>query len=93
MDRYLIEVPHEADVVTCARVVRTFLDTGSHYLTHADWGCKDGDHRAWMIVEASDHEEARWIVPAPMRSIAKVVKLTKFDSEEIDDILSSHGEE
>jgi hypothetical protein len=92
MDRFLIEVPHEEDVVACARVVQTFLQTGSHYLTNADWGCKDGDHRAWLIVDATDKEEARMIVPPPHRELAKVVQLNKFTMEEVDEILASHTE-
>jgi hypothetical protein len=90
MERFLIEVPHEEEVIACARVVRTFLQTGSHYLTNADWGCQDGDHRAWLIVEASDREEATRIVPPPYRDLAHVVKLRKFTMSEIDEILASH---
>ena len=63
MDRHLIEVPHDETELACARVVQSFLETGSHYLTNADWGCEDGDHRAWVIVEAESKEEARMIVP------------------------------
>ncbi len=91
MDRYLIEVAHDAERLACARAVQTFLDTGSHYLTHADWGCKDGDHRALMIVEAADREEARWIVPAPLRSAAKVVQLCKFKLDDVQAILDQSG--
>ena len=91
MDRYLIEVAHDAERLACARAVQTFLDTGSHYLTHADWGCKDGDHRALMIVEAADREEARWIVPAPLRSAAKVVRLCKFKPDDVQAILDQSG--
>ena len=54
MARFLIEVPHSEEIVACARVVQVFLHTGSHYLTHADWGCSDCDHRSWMIVDAED---------------------------------------
>ena len=92
MDRYLVEVPHEAGELACALVVRTFLDTGSHYLTRADWGCQDGVHKAWMIVAASDREEARSIVPPPLRTAAQVVRLNKFDSAEIDEIVRRHSE-
>ena len=35
MERYLIEIPHEAEVQACARAVRIFLASGSHVLTHA----------------------------------------------------------
>ena len=92
MQRYLVEVPHEAEELACSRVIRTFLDTGSHYLTQADWGCEDGVHKAWLIVEAADREEARWIVPAPLRADARVVRLTKFSRDEIDATLRQHGE-
>ena len=91
MDRFLIEVPHEADELACARVIRTFLETGSHYLTNADWGCEDGDHKAWLIVEAADREEARWIVPPPFRSSARVVRLSRFSMEEIDEMIARHS--
>jgi hypothetical protein len=38
MARFLIEVPHKAEPVACTRAVQIFLNTGSHFLTHADWG-------------------------------------------------------
>ena len=90
MARFLIEVPHEAERVACARVVDIFLKTGSHFLTHADWGCLDGEHKAWIIADVSDREEARFIVPPVMRSHAKIVQLNCFTSEEIDAILLHH---
>lgn len=93
MARYLIEVPHEAEVEACARVVRIFLATGSHLLTHADWGCLDGDHRAWLIVDADTREEARYRVPPLFRADAKTVELNKFTMEQIDTIMSHHAEQ
>ena len=90
MARFLIEVPHEAEVVACAKVVQVFLTSGSHFLTHADWGCKDGDHRAWIIVDLETREEARALLPPAFRAQARIVKLNRFSMEEIDDILSHH---
>ena len=90
MQKFLIEVPHDSDELGCAQVIRTFLETGSHYLTHAEWGCEDGDHKAWLIVEAADREEARWIGPPPFREHARVVKLSRFSMDEIDDIIARH---
>ena len=77
MGRFFIEVPHEADTVACARVIETFLKTGSHFLTNADWGCLDGEHKAWIIVEVESKEEARCILPPAFRSQARIVGLTK----------------
>ncbi|HYP67163.1 MAG TPA: hypothetical protein VEP67_02805 [Thiobacillaceae bacterium] len=90
MPRFLIEVPHEEEVVPCAHLVKIFLESGSHFLTHADWGCKDGDHKAWIIADLDSKDQARAIVPAAYRSRTKIVQLNKFTIEEIDDLLRYH---
>jgi hypothetical protein len=67
-----------------------FLESGSHFLTHADWGCLDGVHSAWIVVEVDNKEEARAIVPPAFRSRARIVALNKWSMEQIDKILSQH---
>ena len=79
MARFLIEVDHEANAAACARAVRVFLATGSHYLTHADWGCKDGVHTAWIIVELETKDQARAVLPPADRPRARIVALNTFD--------------
>jgi hypothetical protein len=66
------------------------LKTGSHFLTHADWGCLDGEHKGWVIVEVESKQEVRSILPPAYRSQAKIVELNKFTLEEIDEILRHH---
>lgn len=88
--RFLVEVPHEETIVACARVVDVFLRTGSHFLSNADWGCRDGAHKAWIVVEVDSKEEARSVVPPQFRAQAKVVQLNKFTVEEINRILHEH---
>lgn len=88
--RFLIEVPHEATMAACARAIETLLKTGSHFFTHADWGCKDGDHKAWIIVEVQSKEEARAIVPPAFRSQAKIVQLNTFSVEELEALMREH---
>jgi hypothetical protein len=90
MARFLIEVPHEAEPAACARVVEIFLKSGSHFLTHADWGCKDGVHKAWIVADVNNREAARAILPPALRSQAKVVQLNYFTMNEIDEILRQH---
>ena len=87
MPRFLIEVPHSVETTACAREVHVFLSTGSHFLTHADWGCMDGVHCAWLIVEAANKEEARMVVPPLFRARAKIVALNKFNLEQIEAVL------
>ena len=90
MAKFLIEVPHEPEKIACARVVEVFLKTGSHFLSNADWGCTDGDHKAWIMVEVDSRDEARFILPPAFRAQAKIVQLNKFTMEEIDEILRHH---
>ena len=91
MARFLIEVPHEDDALECARVVHVFLETGSHFLTHADWGCKDGVHKAWIIVDVENKDQARDILPAAFRPQAQIVQLTTFTMEQVDEMMDEHA--
>ena len=91
MPRFLIEVPHEGAVAACTRAVEVFLRTGSHFLTHADWGCLDGEHKAWLIVEVDTRDAARSTVPSAYRSQARVVQLNTFTMDQIAQLRGGHG--
>lgn len=90
MEKYLIEVPHEATESACNNAIRIFMETGSHFLRQADWGCHDGEHKAWLTVQVENKEQARQIVPALFRSVAKVVKLHTFTMNEMENIAKVH---
>jgi hypothetical protein len=90
MAKFLIEVPHEGEHLACARVVEIFLKTGSHFLTHADWGCTDGVHKAWIVADVETKDEARSILPPAFRSQAKITRLNYFTIDQIDEILRQH---
>ncbi|MBZ5639976.1 MAG: hypothetical protein LAO51_14610 [Acidobacteriia bacterium] len=90
MPRFLIEVPHEAEVVACARAAQVLLRTGSHFLTHADFGCNDGDHRAWIVVEGDSKAEVRNVLPVPYRANARIIGLNKFSLEELETLIERH---
>jgi hypothetical protein len=83
MSKYLIEVPHGADKASCDLAIQVFLQTGSHFLTHADWGCLDGVHKAWIIADVASKEEAIYILPPVFRSSAKITLLTNFTSKDL----------
>ena len=82
--KFLIEVPHEADTLACAKAVQTFLLMGSHFLTNAEWGCNDGVHSAWVIAEVADKAEALAIIPPPFRADARIVALNRFTLPQIE---------
>ena len=90
MQKFLIEVPHEAETTACARAVKILLETGSHFMTHAEFGCLDGDHRAWIIMEFEDKKEALSALPPPLRAKAHIVALNRFSLQEIDGFLHHH---
>ena len=90
MPKFLIEVPHESDAVGCARAVQVFLTTGSHFLTNAEWGCMDGVHSAWMIVEVESKAEALGIVPPAFRNGTRIVALIRFSLPRIESFLARH---
>jgi sugar lactone lactonase YvrE len=93
MEKFLIEVPHGEDKKSCMRAIQVFNRSGSHFVTHADWGCLDGDHKAWMIVEVPDKNAARRILPAAYQHDAKITRLHRFSREEIwgpEKLLSKH---
>ena len=75
MDRYMIESPHTAE--DCDKAIKQFATAG--FLHHFDWGCKDGVHSAWAIIEAENREHAKQIVPWMLRDKARIVKLVKFE--------------
>ncbi len=90
MEKYLIEVPHEATKSACVNAVRVFWQTGSHFLAKADWGCHDGEHKAWLLVEVENKDQASQIIPPAFRSNAKIVKLHTFTREEMNSIEEVH---
>jgi hypothetical protein len=90
MPRFFIEVPHEDGYQACLDAIRVFMETGSHWLRQADWGCEDGEHAAWIIVEAETKEEASHVVPPRFRADAKVVQLNKFTPEQVQEMMTTH---
>lgn len=89
MPRYLIEVPHGETKEACEQAIQTFLATGSHFMTNADWGCHDNVHKAWIIAELESKQEALNILPPNFRKDASVTLLANFSPEDID-LLKQH---
>jgi hypothetical protein len=91
MLKFLIEVPHGSEKYECLRSVSIFLSSGSHFLANADWGCSDGEHKAWFIMDADSKDEVLQIVPSAYRKDAKITKLNKFNLENVEQLLKVHN--
>jgi hypothetical protein len=79
MDRYLIETPHTDE--NCHLVVNQIHAMG--YLYNFDWGCADGIHCGWAIIEAESEAQARLVVPSVIRDEARVIRLVKFSPDQV----------
>jgi hypothetical protein len=74
------------------RAIRVFNETGSHFLSHAEWGCTDGEHKAWMIVEIESKEAALKILPSAYKKKAKITRLSQFIRRDITErVLDLHS--
>ena len=83
MTTYLIEIPHSEDTLECQHVIRVFVESGSHMLSHAYWGCKSGVHKSYFISEFDNKEEALQIVPPFLRRHANIIELVTFTKNDI----------
>ena len=79
MDRYLVIVPHTPK--DCLRAIKHVEAVGM--ITHFDWGCKDGDHTGYVVLEADDKNQAQMVVPSFQRPQSHVIKLTKFSPDDV----------
>ena len=85
MAGFLIEVPHGEDEVACMHAIRVFMESGSHFLANADWGCHDAEHKAWMIVDVESKAQALQIVPPAFRGVARIIELFKVTREDMEE--------
>ena len=79
MDKYIVVLPHTH--AECVNALKQIESVGM--ITHFDWGCKDGEHTGWAIIEAGSKAEAIMVVPTLQRRHAQVIKLNKFSPEDI----------
>lgn len=59
------------------------MESGSHLLVNAHWGCKDGVHKSWFISDFENKEEAMHIIPPLLRHTATIIELTTFNKTDI----------
>lgn len=90
MPTYLIEVRHDSGRQGCVRALHPLEQSGSHFVTRADFGCADGTHCGWLTVEVESRDIAEQIVPPEFRSGLRIVQLQKFTREEIQRMMKQH---
>ena len=91
MARFLIEVPHENTEEACNNAIAVFKATGSHFVTNAEWGCHDNDHRAWMLVDVDSKQDAVAILPPAFREAAKVTAVERLSPADLSPTAKDHS--
>lgn len=84
MPRFMIEIRHSDQREGCVRSLDAILKYGAHLITQADFGCEDGAHTGWLIVDVDSRDEALRVVPPQFRADARVVQLRKWTKEQIE---------
>jgi ribulose bisphosphate carboxylase small subunit len=80
MERFIVIAPHTEE--ECKQALAQVLAAG--FITHFEWGCKDGEHTGWAILEAENAKEAMMAVPPAQRHSASIVRLTRFSPTDIE---------
>ncbi len=78
---YLIITPHTP--AQCLASLDSYAAKDAKLLEKIDWGCADGDHSGYLVVDAANKKAARDLLPAGEQEGAKIVKLNKFTVEQI----------
>ncbi len=81
MARYLIASKHEAE--DCMRALDEELKKGPGILDKFYYGCKEGDHTGYAIVETKNLSEAMALVPDFLQESACITKVDKITPSEI----------
>ncbi len=81
MARYMIASRHEPE--ECLRALDEEFAKGSGILDKFVYGCREGDHTGYAIVEAKKLSDALALVPDFLQESACVTKVDKFTPADI----------
>jgi hypothetical protein len=81
MAKYLITSKHEA--ADCLRALDEELSKGPGVLDKFFYGCKEGDHTGYAIVDAKTLSDALAMVPGFLQESACIAKVDKYTPMEI----------
>ena len=87
MQKFLIEIKNGGDRASCLRSIQSFLSSRTHFVTSVEWGCIEGEHKAWLIIKTGNRDDAMSIIPSAYRQNAKITSLHKFTGKEIDETM------
>ncbi|HUJ16575.1 MAG TPA: hypothetical protein VL197_01145 [Nitrospirota bacterium] len=81
MTKYLISSRHEA--ADCSRALDEVLAKGSGILDKFVYGCREGDHTGYALVDVKTLSDALAMVPGFLQESACITRVEKFTPAEI----------
>jgi hypothetical protein len=81
MATFLIESQHQARM--CHWVLRPGIRQGTDGLVEYQWGCRDGIHSGWRIVQADSKFDVQATIPPVLRSQTRIVQLNRFTPDQL----------
>mgnify|MGYP001569425608 FL=1 len=81
MITYMIASSHKEE--DCDRALDEMLAKGPKLLEKFVYGCKDGDHTGYAIVDVKSRSEALALIPAFLQDDACMTKVDRFTPAEI----------
>ena len=80
----LFVITSKHDAVQCLQALDEIAAKGSETLDKFVYGCKEGDHTAYAIVDADTEKDALALVPDSLLDSACITKVDKFTVDEIE---------
>ncbi len=81
MAHYIIEISHTER--ECLDALDMVVRLGMHILHHTWWGCGAGVHTGWLDIEVDSEQDARGVIPPPIRKEARVIEVQKFTPNQV----------
>ena len=87
-DVYFVQSSHTPD--QCVQTLTDMKSKGDAFLTKFEFGCMSGDHTSYAFLEGSSESDVRQMLPKELQANAKIKKVDKFTSDQIEKIHKDH---
>jgi hypothetical protein len=85
---YYVQVNHKPD--QCLNDLLEMKTKGDAYLSNFEFGCMSGDHTGYAFLNGSSEADVRMMLPKDEQASAKIKKVDKFTSAQIEEIHKNH---
>jgi hypothetical protein len=88
--KYFVQVPHTQE--QCMNMLGEMKKKGDPFLSKFYFGCMNGDHTGYGVLEGSSEDDVRKMLPREEQANAKIEKVDQFTAAKIEQIHKQHAE-